>query len=583
MLRTHTCGELDLKNVDEEVVLCGWVDKKRNHGGILFVDLRDRYGTVQLVFEPSQSQFSEAEDLKNEYVIRVKGKVRRRPKGNENPNNPTGEIEVVVSLFEILNISDEPPFPVTDYVSVSEETRLKYRYIDIRRKIMKRNLIMRSKIANIVRNYLNELGFIEVETPILTKSTPEGARDFLIPSRINPGKFYALPQSPQIFKQILMVAGLDRYFQLARNFRDEDLRSDRQPEHTQIDIEMSFVTEKDVAEVVEGLMKRIFNEIGESIETPFPEMEYDDVMELYGSDKPDLRYEIKFQNITDIFSNSSFKIFRQIYESGGIIKAIKSSYSFSRSEIDKLTELLKSNGANGVMWFKIKEGRLESPISKFLSENEQSLLISKTALKEGETVFVIADSRENINKYSSILRLILTEKEKPCKKWAFLWVRHFPLLKWREDENRYDSTHNPFTAPLPGEIYKLDTKKELENIKSCQYDLVLNGVELGSGSLRNHRKDIQMKIFRLMGYSDDEITEKFGMLVNALGYGAPPHGGIGIGFDRLVALILGYDSIREVIAFPKTTTAQCPLTDAPSFVSKKQLDELGIEIKSKLK
>lgn len=583
MMRTHTCGELNKNHTGMDVVLCGWVDSKRNHGGVLFVDLRDRYGTVQTVIEPSNPQFSYAEDLRNEYVIKVEGKVRTRPLGNENPKNPTGEIEVVVSRIEILNTSKEPPFAVADYVNVSEETRMKYRYIDIRRSVMKNNLITRSKIANVVRNYLSGLGFVEIETPILTKSTPEGARDFLVPSRVNPGKFYALPQSPQMFKQILMVAGLDRYFQLSRNFRDEDLRSDRQPEHTQIDIEMSFVTEKDVAGVVEGMMKKIFQEMGYEIETPFQEIEYQDAMNLYGSDKPDLRYDVKFEDITELFKKTNFKIFRDSIENNGIIKTIKSSQSYSRSEIDKLTDILKSNGAKGLIWFKIKEGKMESPVIKYLSENEITILREKTKIKEGETLFIVTDSYKNLMKYLSILRSEIIKKEKPSRKWAFLWVRHFPLLEWKEDENRYDATHNPFTAPLPEEIHKLDIKEELENIKSCQYDLVLNGVELGSGSIRNHRSDIQRKIFNLMGYGDTEIKEKFGMLIEALTYGAPPHGGIGIGFDRLVALILGHESIREVIAFPKTTSGICPLTDAPSQVSPKQLEELAIAIKNEVK
>lgn len=581
MMRTHKAGELNTSHIGNFVKICGWVDSKRNHGGILFINLRDRYGTVQVVIEPSNPEFKKAEELKNEYVIKVEGEVRRRPKGNENPNNPTGEIEIIAKSIEILNTSKEPPFAVADYVNVNEETRMKYRYIDIRRTQMKKNLIIRSKIAHIVREYLISNDFIEVETPILTKSTPEGARDFLVPSRVNQGKFYALPQSPQMFKQILMVAGLDRYFQLARNFRDEDLRSDRQPEHTQIDLEMSFVEEKDVAEIVEGLMKRVFMEMGYEIETPFPEIEYEEAMNLYGSDKPDLRYAVKFVDMNEIFKNSQFKIFSETINNNGLIKGIKSSFNWSRSEIDKLTELLKSNGAKGLLWFKIKEGKLESPAAKFLSEEEIKKLITLTNLTEGETLFVVSDIKKSIFKYLSVLRGEVVKREKPIKQWAFLWVRHFPLLEWNEEEKRYEPTHNPFTSPLPQEIHKIETNTDLENIKSCQYDLVLNGVELGSGSIRNHKPDIQKKIFKLMGYSDEEINEKFGMLVEALSYGAPPHGGIGIGFDRLVALICGYDSIREVIAFPKTTTGQCPLTNAPSEVSDKQLKELGIKIATK--
>lgn len=578
MIRTHKIGELNTSHIGKTVKLCGWVDAKRNHGGILFITLRDRYGFVQIVVEPSNPEFQKAEEIKNEYVIKVEGEVRRRPQGNENPNIPTGEIEIIAKSIEVLNTSKDLPFAVADYVNVTEETRMKYRYIDIRRNQMKKNLLIRSKIAHIVREYLISNDFVEVETPILTKSTPEGARDFLVPSRTNQGKFYALPQSPQMFKQILMVAGLDRYFQLARNFRDEDLRSDRQPEHTQIDIEMSFVEEKDVSQIVEGLMKRVFSEIGYEIETPFSEIEYEDAMNLYGSDKPDLRYEAKFIDITDIFKNSQFKIFNEVTKNNGLIKAIKSSFNWSRSEIDKLTEILKSKGAKGLLWFKLKDGRIESPAAKFLSEKEINEFTNLIKLKEQETAFVVSDNKKEIFKYISYLRSEIIKKEKPIKKWAFLWVRHFPLLEWNEDEKRYDATHNPFTAPLPDELYKLESNKELENIKSCQYDLVLNGVELGSGSIRNHKAEIQKKIFNLMGYSDKEIYEKFGMLIEALSYGAPPHGGIGIGFDRLVALICGYDSIREVIAFPKTTTGQCLLTDAPSKVSEKQLNELGIKV-----
>ncbi|HOL63384.1 MAG TPA: aspartate--tRNA ligase, partial [Elusimicrobiales bacterium] len=384
------------------------------------------------------------------------------------------------------------------------------------------------------------------------------------------------------FKQILMVSGMDRYFQLARNFRDEDLRSDRQLEHTQIDLEMSFVNERDVALIVEGMMKEVFKFAGYDIETPFMDMEYEEAMLKYGTDKPDLRYDYEIKEVTEIFKNTEFKIFRQTVESNGTIRGInaKNAHQYSRSEIDKLTETLKSNGAKGLVWLKMKDGKIDSSISKFLKEMEVESLKKSFDIKEGDTVFILSDDKKNILNYIGILRNeIIKRDQNPKKKWAFLWVRHFPLLEWKADENRYDATHNPFTAPLPEELYKLDKKEELENIKSCQYDLVLNGVELGSGSVRNHRREIQEKIFKLMGYSEKEIYEKFGMLVEALGYGAPPHGGIGIGFDRLIAVICGYDSIREVIAFPKTTSGICPMTEAPSEVGEKQLNELKIQIK----
>lgn len=580
MMRTHNCGELNLSNINNEVILCGWVDSKRNHGGILFINLRDLYGITQIVVEPNNNFFTQAENLRNEYVVKIKGIVQKRPKGSENKNLPTGEIEVILNELEVLNTSIDLPFAIADYINVSEETRLKYRYLDIRREKMKKNLVLRSNIAWVVRNYLYNHKFNEIETPLLTKSTPEGARDFLVPSRINKGKYYALPQSPQIFKQILMVSAMDRYFQFARNFRDEDLRSDRQLEHTQIDLEMSFVDEKDIANIVEGMMKEIFKYIGEDIETPFIELEYEDVMLKYGTDKPDLRYDYEFKDITDIFINTTFNIFKESIENGGVVRAINAGkmHSYSRSEIDKLTENLKSNGAKGLIWLRKKEGKIDSSISKFLSTQEIDKIQERMKMKDGDNIFILTDDKKKILNYIGILRNeIIKRDNNPKKKWAFLWVRHFPLLKWNEDEQRYDATHNPFTAPLPQEIDKLDINEELSNIKSCQYDLVLNGVELGSGSIRNHKADIQKKIFNLMGYSDKEINEKFGMLIDALSYGAPPHGGIGIGFDRLIALICNEESIREVIAFPKTTSGICPMTNAPSYVDEKQLKELGIK------
>jgi aspartyl-tRNA synthetase len=445
---------------------------------------------------------------------------------------------------------------------------------------MSENLVLRSKIAGVVRNFLNSLDFVEVETPVLTKSTPEGARDFLVPSRMNSGHFYALPQSPQMFKQILMVSGIDRYYQLSKNFRDEDLRADRQPEHTQIDMEMSFVTEQDVADVVEGLMKEIFLFIGDEIETPFASMEFDEVMLKYGTDKPDLRFNFEIKDLTYLFKNTGFKVFSESINAGGVIRGISTqgAGTFSRSEIDRLMESAKESGAKGLVWFKFFGEKIESPVLKFLSETEIKGLKEIFKPADWDVIFVVTNKPKTACDCLSALRneLITKLKPKPVKKWAFLWVRHFPLLEWKPEENRWDATHNPFTAPLPEEIQKIDT--DPANVQSCQYDLVLNGVELGSGSIRNHSRELQEKIFKLMKYSKEEIDSRFGMLVNALDFGAPPHGGIGIGFDRLLALICGTDSIRDVIAFPKTTSGTCPLTDAPTEVSEKQLKELHLKI-----
>jgi aspartyl-tRNA synthetase len=579
MIRTHTCGELNSKNINSETTLCGWVDSKRNHGGVIFINLRDLYGTTQIVINPDSPIFALAESLKNEYVIKVKGQVQKRPQGNENKNMPTGEIEIAAKEIEILNKSQELPFDLGDYAKANEDTRLKYRYLDLRRYKIAKNLILRSQIANIVRNYLIKHKFNEIETPILTKSTPEGARDFLVPSRTSPGYFYALPQSPQVFKQILMIAGMDRYFQLARNFRDEDLRSDRQPEHTQIDMEMSFVLEKDVAEIVEGMMKDIFSFLGEEIESPFAEMEYEDVMLRYGIDKPDLRYELEFKDITEIFRNTNFKIFNETIKNNGNIRAIKGEKlaSISRGEIDKITEILKKNSAKGLSYIKFIDSKVEGSVAKFLSEKEIISLKEIFSAKDGDLIFILADSKENLNKYSGILRneIIKRGNFPKLKKWAFLWVRHFPLLE-KDETGNWTFTHNPFTAPIKEEIPLLDS--EPGKVKSYQYDLVLNGVELGSGSIRNHDINIQEKIFSLMGYSKEEMYNKFPMILNALKYGAPPHGGIGIGFDRLIAIICNTESIRDVIAFPKTTSGACLMTESPSLVGEKQLKELHLKI-----
>jgi aspartyl-tRNA synthetase len=575
-LRSHSAATLSAKDVGQSVTLAGWVHSRRDHGGLYFFDLRDRSGLIQIVVDPENAAaFKLAGELGAEFVVGVTGKVARRPAGTENPKLPTGEIEVHVDTLKVLNTSKVLPFEIDEHSNVNEEQRLKYRFLDLRRARMQANLRLRHEVSQIVRRELSNEGFLEVETPVLTKATPEGARDFLVPARLSPGHFYALPQSPQIFKQILMVSGVERYFQLARAFRDEDLRSDRQPEHTQIDLEMSFVEEKDIHGTVERFLKAMFKEVmGVDLATPFPRIEYDECMKKYGSDKPDLRYGFEIEDLTENFKNSEFKVFGENARGGGVVRAIRCKAEFSRSEIDKLTELAKANGAKGLAWIKFTDKGPESPIAKFLKPEELAGLKGQA----GEYLFFAADKHIPASTVLGAIRkeLIHKLKPQPSKPWSFHWVVHFPLLEWEPEEKRWTFTHNPFTSPLESELGKLDT--DPGHVASHQYDLVLNGVELASGSIRNHRGDIQRKILGLMGFDEAAQQHQFGLLLSALDFGAPPHGGIALGLDRLCAILRGEDSIREVIAFPKTQKGTDPLSEAPSTVGEKQLRELHIKL-----
>ncbi|WP_457639330.1 aspartate--tRNA ligase [Persephonella sp.] len=589
--RDYFCGELTENNIGDEVRLLGWADSVRDHGGVIFINLRDKEGIIQVVIDPSKSPeeaYEKAKRVRSEYVLAVRGRVNRRPAGTENPKLKTGNIEVAVEELKILNTCDILPFPIEDNIQVGEETRLKYRYLDLRRPQMLKKLILRHEVYQATREYLAGHGFLEVETPMLTKSTPEGARDFLVPSRLEKGKFYALPQSPQLFKQILMVAGIERYFQIVKCFRDEDLRKDRQPEFTQIDFEMSFVDEKDVMAVTEGLVHYLFKKLlGIEIKLPIKRITYKEAVEKYGTDKPDLRYGLELKDITHIAKNVEFKVFNTVANSGGLVKGIniKGGASFSRKEIDELTEYAQKFGAKGMAWIKINEdGSLQSPIVKFFTEKQIEEIKKVMEAENSDLLVFIADTPETTHRVLGFLRKHIAEKLGiiPQDRWEFVWVVDFPLLEWDEEENRLVALHHPFTSPKEEDIEKLDeavNNKEIAlSFKSRAYDLVLNGEEIAGGSIRIHRPDIQKKIFELIGISDEEAEERFGFLVNALKYGAPPHGGLAFGLDRLVALMTGSDSIREVIAFPKTQKGICPLTQAPDFVDEKQLEELGIEV-----
>jgi len=584
------CGELGIQDDGKEVTVFGWVDRKRDLGGVVFLEIRDVTGIIQAVFDSSFSKENAeiADSTRSEFVVAVTGKVRERSPETINPNIPTGNIEIFASSIEILNKSLVPPFPIDIRENVNEEVRLKYRYLDLRREDMKEAILKRHKMMQLTREYLSSHRFIEIETPILNKSTPEGARDFLVPSRINKGEFYALPQSPQLFKQILMVSGFDRYFQIVKCFRDEDLRNDRQPEFTQIDMELSFITPKMIMEIIEGLIKKAVKELtGREIDYSFPVMDYDEAISKYGTDAPDTRVGIEIRDCSDIFVNSSFNVFSSSLSTGGVIKgiAVPDSGKLSRKMTDDYSDYVRKFGAKGFPMFKYNDGKLEGGISKFISEDEKLKLIERFDLKEPSVVFFSVDKEQIVNATLAHMRLKIARDLDLIddNKLNFLWVTNFPLIEYHEEDRRFYAVHHPFTAPVADHIPLLDslTPENAKKIKAQAYDIVLNGVEIGGGSIRIHDSSLQSKIFNILGISEEEARVKFSFLLDALQYGAPPHGGIALGLDRIMMLLLKRSSIREVMAFPKTQKGQCMMSEAPSPVTEEQLNELSIRIVKK--
>jgi len=582
LTRTHYCNDLGVDNVGEQVTLMGWVLRRRDHGGVIFIDLRDRRGITQVVFNPeiNPEVHAKAHQIRSEWVLAVKGKVEARPGDMANPKLETGGIEVLIDELRILNVSETPPFPLDEDGEVSDNLRLQYRYLDLRRPEMSAKLITRHRAVQTIRNYLSDNDFLDIETPMLTRSTPEGARDYLVPSRVNAGKFYALPQSPQLFKQLLMISGMDRYYQIVKCFRDEDLRADRQPEFTQIDMELSFVDEELVISVTEGMIKALFKEtLGYKITLPIGRLTFDEAMDRFGTDRPDLRFGMELVNLTDIAARCGFKVFRSIADSGGTVRAInaKGCAVFSRKDLDVLTDYAVQFGAKGLAWVKIKEdGEWQSPIAKFFTDEERAEITAVVDAVPGDLLFFGADTSKVVFQVLSELRIELARRLDLLKKddFNFVWVTDFPLVEYDEKEKRYQALHHPFTAPKVEDVEKLES--DPAKVYSRAYDLVLNGTEIGGGSIRIHEKQLQAKVLDVLGVGEEEANEKFGFLLRALELGAPPHGGIAFGLDRLLMLITGSDSIRDVIAFPKTQKATCPLTEAPAAVARKQLTELHI-------